>query len=90
MTLNHESNTRNGYFRQNYTKKRYYICSSIYDFANWDIASTYATKNISSYMYVYVKKISKNIILVLTYCLNRIPRPPKHIFRFNNGISMLI
>ena len=25
MTLNHESNTKNEYFSQNYTKKRYYI-----------------------------------------------------------------
>ena len=34
-----------------------------YDFANWDLASTYVTEHIS--LYVYVKKITKNIILVL-------------------------
>ena len=46
MTLDHGStcNTRNGYFSQKYTKKRYYTCSYVDDFANWYLSSTYVSK----------------------------------------------
>ena len=52
-------NIRNGYFSQNYTKKRYYTCSCLNDFANWHLTTFFIYKThhfVVHIQYTYIHK----------------------------------